>query len=62
MSLVVKALIGLSCVSFALGVYAALIGPILVPVHAETYARGSSNLALIAIALSLACRKGPEQA
>jgi hypothetical protein len=57
MSLVVKALIGLSCLAFVLAVYVSQVGELL-RAPAESYSRASSNLALIAIALLLMNGKG----
>lgn len=53
MANVVKGLIGLAALGFILAVAASLLkGPIL-GIPAEAFSRGSTNLALIAIALQL---------
>ena len=52
MSNLVKALIGLAALAFALAVLTHFAGPI-IKTNPEAYSRASSNLALLAIALVL---------
>ena len=56
-SLVVIVLIGIAALSFLLAVLSTLLGGQFLGVVAEAYSRASTNLALIAIALSLWFKK-----
>ena len=56
MSVIAKVLIGLASLAFLSAVFTALLWPIF-NIPAESFSRACSNLALIAIALSL-CVKG----
>jgi multisubunit Na+/H+ antiporter MnhC subunit len=49
----VKALIGLSALAFAVAVVTVFSGPLMGTVPPESYSRASTNLALLAIALVL---------
>lgn len=54
----VMGLIGLSALSFVLAVIAALTGAVLT-IQPESFSRACSNLALIAIAITLVMRETP---
>ena len=54
---VLKGLIGLSVLAFALAVICSLTSYFFLGVSAEGYSRASSNLALLAIALAVGIRK-----
>ncbi len=55
---VVKVLVGLAILSFVLGVIAVIFPAFQVmSIMPESYSRGSNNLALLAIAISLGCKK-----
>ena len=56
MTIFIKVLIALAGLGFVLAVIAAITEPIM-GTNAEGFSRGSSNLALIAIALSLAFKE-----
>jgi hypothetical protein len=51
-----KALIALSALGFAVAVYVGLTGVPLLGVAAEAFSRASTNLSLLAIAITLAWR------
>jgi hypothetical protein len=57
MSVAAKVLIGLASLAFLGGLFTAFVWPILPSVPAESFSRGSNNLALIAIALLLCCKE-----
>jgi hypothetical protein len=57
MSMISKVLIGLAGVAFLLAVFVSLFWPI-AHIPAESFSRASTNLALIAIALSIAFKDG----
>jgi ABC-type amino acid transport system permease subunit len=61
MSTLVKLLIGLAALAFALAVVTHFGGPV-VRTTAEAYSRASSNLSLLAIALVLAFGGAPPRA
>ena len=57
MSTLVKALIGLAALAFVLAVVTHFMGPV-AQTQPEAYSRASTNLALLAIALTLAFGAG----
>jgi hypothetical protein len=53
---VINVLIGMAVLGFVLAVIVVLFtGPIILGIQAEAFSRASTNLALIAIALSVCC-------
>lgn len=59
MSKIIQLLIGLAILAFVLGVIAVIFPAFqILHIMPESYSRGSNNLALLAIALSLCCKKG----
>lgn len=56
MSVAAKVLIGLASLAFLGALFTAFVWPIIPSVPPESYSRGSTNLALIAIALLLCCK------
>ena len=54
---IINVLIGLSIIAFLLAVITVLVSnPIIMGIQAEAFSRACSNLALIAIALSVCCK------